>query len=83
MSTDSAPFLAVAPSQPSRQCLAGDDGGAGLLWQCLRALRPGQLKKCLTTTWLASAWLRRMITCRGDDLGELLRRGDDDMRCTP
>jgi hypothetical protein len=35
------------------------------------AIRPGQLKECLITTWMASAWLCRGITYRGKDLGEL------------
>ncbi|PMD14930.1 hypothetical protein NA56DRAFT_710377 [Hyaloscypha hepaticicola] len=42
-----------------------------LPWHCFHAFRPGQSKKCLTTTWLASAWLLHGITCRGKDLGPI------------
>jgi hypothetical protein len=51
--------LAVAPSRPSRQCLVSDYNSVGLPWQSLHALRPGKPQKCLTATWLTSAWLCR------------------------
>jgi hypothetical protein len=35
-------LLAIALLPPSRQCLAGDDDGAGLLWQRLYAVQLGQ-----------------------------------------
>jgi hypothetical protein len=51
--------------------LLGDrDSGGFSLGHCYHALRAGQSKKCFITTWLAFAWLRRGITCRGKDLGK-------------
>jgi hypothetical protein len=77
-------LLTVAPAKPSRQFTSVIAISEGFSSAFLHALRPGQSKKCLTTTRLASAWLPGGITYRWKPHGELLsRRGDHDMRGVP
>jgi hypothetical protein len=73
------PFSLPHHHNPRGNASLGDCGTATLEacpWHSLHAIRPGQWKKCRTTTWPASAWLRRGITRRGKDLGGLPCTGE-------
>src|SRR5436190_20700819 len=61
MSPGLSSLLSVAPLPSLRKCTSVTATVAAYPWHSLHAVRAGQLKKCLTTTWLASVLLRREL----------------------